>query len=137
MKARDVMTSTVVSVDADTPTGEIARRLLEHHISAVPVLDKSGAPIGMVSEGDLIGRNETDRVARRDWWLTVMTGKQPLDDDFCARVAAKDRTAREVMSNKSFRVPVADTSAMVSPATASCARRSRRMLPLEFSPQLA
>jgi hypothetical protein len=28
-------------------------------ISAIPILDNSGAPVGMVSEGDLIGRDET------------------------------------------------------------------------------
>ena len=51
MRARDVMTARVVSVRADTPNREIARLLLENHISAVPVLDGSGAPLGMVSEG--------------------------------------------------------------------------------------
>jgi hypothetical protein len=50
-----------------SPTSEIARRLLDHKISAVPVFDGSGMAIGMVSEGDLIGRNDSDREERRDW----------------------------------------------------------------------
>ncbi len=67
MKARDVMTSDVVSVRPDTPTRQVARLLLEKGISACPVVDEGGVPIGMVSEGDLIGRGETEREARRDW----------------------------------------------------------------------
>ena len=31
----------------------------------------------MVSEGDLLGRSDTDRVARRDWWLTLLKDVQP------------------------------------------------------------
>ena len=98
IQAHDVMTANVKSVGPQASLCDVARLLLDNGISAVPVVNTDGMPVGMVSEGDLIGRNETDRVARRDWWLTVMTGKQPLDDDFCARVAAKDRTARDVMS---------------------------------------
>ena len=98
MKARDVMTSNVVSVDGDTPTGEIARRLLQHHISAVPVLDKSGSPIGMVSEGDLIGRDESEREARHDWWLSVLAEGETLSPEFLSSLRCQDRTARDVMS---------------------------------------
>ena len=53
MKAGDVMTSPVISATGDTPVRDIAQLLLQNHISAIPIFDKSGAPIGMVSEGDL------------------------------------------------------------------------------------
>ena len=65
MKAGDVMTSAVISATRDTPVRDIAQLLLQNHISAIPILDKMGAPIGMVSEGDLIGRDEAERDARR------------------------------------------------------------------------
>ena len=65
MNARDVMTSAVISATGDTPVRDIAQLLLQNHISAIPILDNSGAPIGMVSEGDLVGRDErTQRAAR-------------------------------------------------------------------------
>src|ERR687884_348119 len=95
IKARDVMTTNVVSVDADTPTRDIARVLLEKHISAVPVLDAGGAPIGMVSEGDLIGRDPTERAARRDWWLALLAEGEPLSPEFLATL---QHTASDVMS---------------------------------------
>jgi hypothetical protein len=51
-----------------------------------------------VSEGDLIDRDEMERLSRHDWWLAVMTGAQPLDDKFLARLGATDRSARDVMT---------------------------------------
>ena len=61
MKASEVMTKDVVTVRPDTPVPQIARLLLAKRISAVPVVDDLGLPIGMVSEGDLIGRDEPSR----------------------------------------------------------------------------
>jgi CBS domain-containing protein len=46
MQASEIMTREVVTVSADTSTAEIARLLLAHGISAVPVVDGSGMPIG-------------------------------------------------------------------------------------------
>ena len=98
MKARDVMTRDVVAVAPDTPVGEIARRLLQHVISAVPVVDHMGAPIGMVSEGDLIGRDEQDREKRRDWWLALLADGNSLSPDFIASLQPSRKQARDVMS---------------------------------------
>jgi CBS domain-containing protein len=98
MKARDAMTATVVSVGPDTSTRVIAKLLRDHGISAVPVIDAVGAPIGMVSEGDLIGRNETDREARRDWWLTLLAEGGTLSANFLASLHTPDRQARDVMA---------------------------------------
>jgi len=98
IKARDVMTTKVISVRADTPTHEIARLLLENHISAVPVLDKSGGPIGMVSEGDLIEGREAGREPRREWWLALLAEGGTLSPEFLASLRQPGRTADEVMS---------------------------------------
>ena len=66
MNAREVMTSTVISAAGETSVRDIAELLLKNQIRAIPILDKSGAPIGMVREGDLIGRDETESNARRE-----------------------------------------------------------------------
>src|SRR5271157_4260580 len=87
MKARDVMTDAVVSVRPDTPTSQVARLLLDNGISAVPVVDSDGAPVGMVSEGDLIGRDEAARVARRDWWLALLAEGEQLSARFSGKPA--------------------------------------------------
>jgi hypothetical protein len=82
MLAHQIMTTDVVAVLSDTPTSEIARRLLDHKISAVPVIDSSEMVIGMVSEEDLIGRNDSDREERRDWWLSLIAEGEALHPDF-------------------------------------------------------
>lgn len=97
--ARDVMTNKVVSVGPDMVTRDIADLLLTNNISAVPVVDNDGVPIGMVSEGDLLGRGDIERLDRRDWWLGLVAGRVPIDDTFKARVQATDTTARDVMSS--------------------------------------
>jgi CBS domain-containing protein len=57
MRAADIMSAPAVSVGAHTPVKEIAALLFEKRISAVPVLDE-GRLIGLVSEGDLLRRQE-------------------------------------------------------------------------------
>lgn len=98
MQAKDLMTRDVVVVRPDTPVREIARVLLDRTISAVPVVDAAGAPVGMVSEGDLIGRNEAERDARRDWWLALLAEGEALSADFLASLGARHETAQDVMA---------------------------------------
>jgi CBS domain-containing protein len=98
MQAHDVMTSVVISATGDTPVRNIAQLLLQNHISAVPILDKSGAPIGMVSEGDLIGRDETERDTRREWWLALLAEGETLGPDFLSRLRHPGRVASDIMS---------------------------------------
>jgi CBS domain-containing protein len=96
MNARDVMSRNVVSVTSDTPMRKIAALLLEKRISAVPVVDGSGAPVGMVSEGDLTGRSEVEREARQDWWLRALAEGEALNAEFLASLNYP--TARDLMS---------------------------------------
>ena len=98
MDAFDVMTTSVVTVSPDTAMRKIAALLLEHNISAVPVVDEAGAVIGMVSEGDLLRFSAEDRDARRDWWLEMLAQGESLSPEFLASLRAPGRTAREIMS---------------------------------------
>jgi CBS-domain-containing membrane protein len=53
-RVRDVMTTSVVTVDRITPFKEIAELLAHHKISAVPVLAMGRKVVGVVSEADLL-----------------------------------------------------------------------------------
>lgn len=55
---KDVMTTEVVTVTADTPFAEIADTLTEHRISAVPVIDDHRHVTGIVTEADLLRKQE-------------------------------------------------------------------------------
>ncbi|NVN85068.1 MAG: CBS domain-containing protein [Rhodopseudomonas sp.] len=97
MKASDVMSTKVVTVRADTLARSVADTLLRHGISAVPVVDDNGAVIGIVSEGDLMPRNEAAREARRDWWLQMMSEGEDLHPDYLEFLKADTRTAQQMM----------------------------------------
>jgi len=51
---RDVMTTSVVTVRADTPFKELAAALASSRVSGFPVIDQAGKVIGVVSETDLV-----------------------------------------------------------------------------------
>jgi CBS domain-containing protein len=63
---RDVMTKTVVAVSQDFPFKEIVRRMEEYRVSAVPVIDGNGRLVGIVSEADLLFKEEFDTPAERE-----------------------------------------------------------------------
>ena len=61
----DVMTKDVVTVTEDTPFKAVAALLAEHHISAVPVRGPYGGVAGVVSETDLLHKQEQPQAG---WW---------------------------------------------------------------------
>ena len=96
MNAADVMVTKVITVSPDTSVATIAETLLANRISAVPVVDeKSGALLGIVSEGDLIHRVETGTEQHRAWWLEFFSGKEALAREF---VKSHARKAADVMT---------------------------------------
>ncbi|MEI9981750.1 MAG: CBS domain-containing protein [Aliidongia sp.] len=125
MNARDIMTTDVISVTPEMPIHEIAKRLLKEGVSAVPVVDDGGVPIGMVSEGDLIGRDETEREARRDWWLALLAEGEALHPDFLASLHTHDQTARDVMSSPV--VTVGEETDIIEIARLLAAHRVKRV----------
>jgi CBS domain-containing protein len=67
-RVRDVMTTSVVTVDRITPYKEIATLLAKHKISAVPVLILGRHVAGVVSEADLLAiEDKHERAARLHW----------------------------------------------------------------------
>ena len=58
LTAKDIMTKNVITVRAITTIEELARTLMEHKISGVPVVNDNGDLIGIVTENDLISQNK-------------------------------------------------------------------------------
>ncbi len=98
MIARDLMNSDVVTVTPNTPIRDVARTLLQHRISAVPVVDEIGSLVGMVSEGDLVGRKRTEREAKSESWLLRLAEGEALNAEFLENMQEPVAVAREVMS---------------------------------------
>jgi len=93
LKVSDVMTRDVVTVTEDTPYKEVVSMLATHHISAVPVVNRYGGIGGVVSETDLIRKEEFQR--RRPPRLGHRSDR--------ARAAAV--TAGDAMSHPAITVP--------------------------------
>lgn len=58
LTAKDIMTKDVITVRPESTVEELARLLMEHKISGVPVLDDKNKIIGIVTENDLIRKNK-------------------------------------------------------------------------------
>jgi CBS domain-containing protein len=55
---KDLMTTPVVTVGPATPFKELVARLTEHRVSALPVVNDAGLVLGVVSEADLLLKEE-------------------------------------------------------------------------------
>src|SRR5262249_2651534 len=84
--------SNVITVRPETSVREVANLLLTHRISALPVVDEAGELVGIISEGDLIRRAETDTERRRSWWLELLIGSTQLAAEY-ARAQGRRRDA--------------------------------------------
>lgn len=62
-KVSDVMTSPAIWIAPETPYKEIARLLVEHAVSSLPVVDAAGRVVGLVSEADLLPKADHEAVA--------------------------------------------------------------------------
>ena len=102
MMAKDVMTARVATVRPETPVREIAGVLLKRRISAVPVTDKDGKVVGIVSEGDLMRRKETGTERHSSWWLAFLTLPETDARRF---VKSHGQFARDVMTRDVVTVP--------------------------------
>ena len=100
MRASDVMTVEVVTASADATVQEVARLLVAHRISAVPVVDGAGKLLGIISEGDLLRRAELGTERRRSWWLELISTSRELAADYVRSHAQRvaDLMSRDVVT---------------------------------------
>ena len=81
MIVSDVMTRDVVSVLPAASVEEAVRVMLTRGISGLFVVDATGQLVGVVTEGDLLRRDEIGTERHRPWWLRLLVspGRQAID----------------------------------------------------------
>ncbi len=81
MIASDVMTRNVISVPPDATIADAVALMLDRGISGLLVVDHGGTLAGIVTEGDLLRRDELGTGRRRSWWLRLIAspGRQAAD----------------------------------------------------------
>src|SRR5215471_4217512 len=96
MKAKDVMTSPVISVEPDASIWQAVRIMLQRRISGLPVIDKDGHLVGMVTEGDFLRRSETGTQRRRPHWLEFLMGPGGPADEY---TRSHDRKIQDIVTS--------------------------------------
>ena len=99
MQVKDVMTRNVISVGPEESVLEAARLMLQNRISGLPVIDKEGEIVGIVTEGDFLRRSEIGTRRHRPKWLEFIIGPGRLADEF---VHASGRKVDEIMTHDPF-----------------------------------
>jgi len=82
MEAQDVMTRNVATTTPEATVAEVAKLLIDRHVSAAPVIDTDGGLVGIVSEGDLIRRPEIAGERRPSWWLALISDEAERARDY-------------------------------------------------------
>lgn len=95
MRVRDIMSRNVITIDADASVIDAINMMLSHRISGLPVTDRDGALVGILSEGDFIRRVELGTEMHRGRWLALLAGANQVALDF---VRQHGRKVRQIMS---------------------------------------
>ena len=95
MRAVDVMTVDPVSISPDASIVEAIRLMLQRKFSGLPVVDGTGALVGIVTEGDLLRRAETGTQRKRPRWIEFLIGSGRLANEY---VQASGRRVHDVMT---------------------------------------
>jgi CBS domain-containing protein len=100
MRARDVMVRAVVTTRPETTVEELARLMINLRISGVPVMDRDGRLVGIVTEGDLLRRAETGTERQRSRWSEAFSPNSRLAAEYIKSHAKRvaDIMTREVFS---------------------------------------
>jgi CBS domain-containing protein len=117
MIVSDLMTTDVMTVLPETSLADAARMMLAKHVSGVPVVDATGALVGMLTEGDLLRRAELGTDGAPPCWLKTFLMPSALARDY---VRTHGRRVAEVMSDK----PVAVTPQSALTAAAALMRKT-------------
>lgn len=128
LTAADVMTRDVVTIGLDNTVRQAARLMAEKSISALPVLDATGKVLGVVSDTDLVRRDEAAE-RRRDWWLGMLADGHDLAPEFLTAISDSSRRVEQVMHREV--VSVAEGARLNEIASLIAGKKVRRVLVLK------
>ena len=72
MIVADVMTRNVISIAPEATVVDAVNLMLSHRISGLFVVDAAGDLAGVITEGDLLRRDELGTERGRPWWLKLL-----------------------------------------------------------------
>ncbi len=124
MKASDVMVRDVITIGPDDDVSRAAKMLADHDISALPVIDEQRRVLGILSEADLLRREEIGTEKRRPAWLEAVMPTGRLAAEYAK---SHGRKVRELMSET---VVSATPDASLSEIAALLERKRIKRVPI-------
>ncbi len=98
-KARDIMTKNVITVSESTPRYVAMELLLADNVTGLPVLDRDGTLVGIVTEKDmltLLNNNRIEHVTAGDLMTRDVVSFRESDDLSEINKCLKERSFRRV-----------------------------------------
>lgn len=123
LRAKDVMTSPVITVRPDTSIKDVAGLMLTHHISGLPVVTSDGELVGIVTEADLLYK-ETGPWQKDE---RALKGFPPFGKTVDAVKKASGLTAADLMSSP---VVTVDEETLVHEIAGLMVRRKINRVPV-------
>jgi CBS domain-containing protein len=96
----EMMTRAVYTVLPEATVSEVAKLLVGHAISALPVCDASGALVGIISEGDLLRPFTESKALKRASWLNLLAEGSDLAPEFLAFIKQEQWTVGQLMTHR-------------------------------------
>lgn len=122
MRVRDLMTERVLSIGPEAPIKDVARILVEHRISGLPVCDVEGRVLGVVSEGDILYKEHDPKEGHRGGPLSWIVEGSPTD---AGELKATALTAAKAMTAPA--ITVAPYESVAEAARLMCERGVNRL----------
>lgn len=95
MRAHQIMSRQVITIDPDASITDAIHTMLAHHISGLPVVDRTGKLVGIISESDFIRRAELGTERKRPRLLAFLAGADRTALDYARQ---HGRKVSEVMT---------------------------------------
>jgi len=124
LTVKDVMAAPVVTVQRETPLKDVARLLIDHGVSGVPVVDATGTVVGVISEGDFLVKEQGPEAIHHRR-LARLVGESPAAQAQLVKLTA--RTAGEAMTTPAITIA---PSRAIRDAAALMTSRSVNRLPV-------
>jgi CBS domain-containing protein len=99
MKASDVMTRTVITVNEQAPIAEALQLMLGKAISGLPVVNCNDHLVGIITEGDLLRRAELATERHIAWWKNLLFGPWYSAEEY---VRTNARSVGSVMTRETL-----------------------------------
>jgi CBS domain-containing protein len=89
------MVRDVITIAPRDSVAQAAKLIAQNDVSALPVIDDHGRLVGIISEGDLMNREEIGTEIHHPWWIEAVTPGAALAAEFAK---SHGKRVEEVMS---------------------------------------